>query len=216
MFYIYVYHGDKEKTISHVESSKNLREILFYMKRRLDADIGEIDEDSNYKDYSRPRWIMISGHDFTVSADLVLLMKALGLNITTKFQYPKFASQLALEVRTDSEKCKTYSDYYIVGYLDNTELFNIKADEFIDKIEKEIWSDQQVNEFCRIQQNNNEDKIYFDKKTYKIIIIVFICLVVFIIILIGIIIFLGFKLYKSKQVIDISQDINQTNNSINS
>ena len=81
MFYIYVYHGDEEKIISHVESSQILREILYYMKRRLDSDISEIDEDSYFKDYSRPRYIMISGHDFTVAAHLVVFIKVLGLDM---------------------------------------------------------------------------------------------------------------------------------------
>ena len=189
MFYIYIYHGDKEKIISHVESSKNLREILYYMKRRLDADISEINEDSNYKDYSRPRWIMISGHDSTVSANLVLLIKALGLDMATKFQVPKYASQLALEVRRNSEKGQSYSDYYIVGYFDNNELFNMKVDEFINKMEKEIWTDQQIDEYCGF---SNVDKT---KNVYKTLMIVFICLCAAFLVST---IILGVLLYKSK------------------
>ena len=209
MFFIYVYHGDEEKIISHVESSQILREILYYMKRRLDSDISEIDEDSYFKDYSRPRYIMISGHDFTVAAHLVVFIKALGLDMNTKFHYPKFASQLTLEVRTNKEKSKTYSDYYIVGYFDNDELFNIKVDEFINKIEKEIWTEQQINDFCEIKSNNNEDKSYIDKDTYKIVIIVFICMVVLIIGLLVTSIILCYKFYKLKKSIDVNQDLNQ-------
>ena len=65
--------------------------------------------------YSRPRWILTSGHDTTVSANNVLLIKALDLDMNTKFYYPKYAAQLALEIRTKSEKCKSYSDYNIMG-----------------------------------------------------------------------------------------------------
>ena len=144
MVYMYGFHGDKEKTYAHFEASKFLREMLFYMKRRLDADITEIDEDSNIKDYSRPRYIMKSGHDTTVSADLVLLFTALGLDIKTNYKYPKFASQFALEIRTNLSKCNTYSDYYVIGIHDNTEIFNINAKEFINEVEKEIWTDQQL------------------------------------------------------------------------
>jgi len=115
MYYIYYYYGDEERLLAYVESSKIMRELLYYMKRRLDADITEIDEDANIKDYSRPRYLMISGHDSTVSADLTLLIKVLGLDMNTSFYFPRFASQLALEVRTNLDKCKSYSDYYIVG-----------------------------------------------------------------------------------------------------
>ena len=199
MYYFYSYYGDKERLFSQIESSKIMRELIFYMKRRLDADISEIDEDSNYKDYSRPRWIMISGHDSTVSANLVLLIKALGLDMATKFHFPKYASQLALEVRTNSEKCKDYSDYYIVGFFDNTELFNISVNEFIDKIEKEIWTDQQVDEYCGFY---NDDKT---NNLYKTLMIVFICL--FVVLLVTTII-LGYKLYKSIHSKDLKQKIN--------
>ena len=158
MYYIYVNHGDEEKILAHVDSSKIMRQLLYYMKRRLDVDIKEVNEDLNFKDYSRPRYIMISGHDITVSADIVLLIKAFGLDMTTTFKFPKYASQFVLEVRTNLNKCNSYSDYYIVGYFDNTELFNINAEEFINKVEKEIWTAQQVDEYCGIQSNNKDNK----------------------------------------------------------
>lgn len=209
MYYMYYYYGDEERLLAYVESSKIMRELLYYMKRRLDADITEIDEDANIKDYSRPRYIMISGHDSTVSADLTLLIKVLGLDMNTSFYFPRFASQLALEVRTNLDKCKSYSDYYIVGYFDNIELFNINAEEFMNKVEKEIWTDQQVDEYCGFYSNkivykSNDDKI----NNYKIVVIICLCLIV---VLIATIIFLGIKLYKSNHSNDLIKKINETN-----
>ena len=165
-----------------------MREFIFYMKRRLDADMTEVNEDADYRDYSRPRWILTSGHDSTVSANLVLLIKALELDMKTKFDVPKYATQLALEIRTNAEKCKSYNDYYIVGYFDNTELFNIKVDEFINKVESVIWTDQQVDEYCGFGSENNKVN-----NTYKILMIVFICLTGVMLI---VIIILGVKFYK--------------------
>ena len=69
--YLEIFHGDKEKTLAHIDSSKLMRELIYYMKRRLDSHITEDDEDANYKDYSYPRMLMISGHDATVTADLI-------------------------------------------------------------------------------------------------------------------------------------------------
>ena len=204
MIHIYGYHGDKEKIYAHFESSKFLREILFYMKRRLDADITEIDEDSNIKDYSRPRYIMKSGHDTTVSADLGLLITALGLDIKTKFRYPKFASQFVLEVRTNLSKCNSYSDYYIIGMHDNTKIFNINADEFIKKVEKEIWTDQQVDEYCEINSKDIKDDNKINR-IYIILLIIFICLTVGFMIST---IVLGVKLHKSKISISLIQNLN--------
>ena len=159
------------------------------MKRRLDADMTDVNEDADYRDYSRPRWILTSGHDSTVSANLVLLIKALDLDMNTKFDVPKYATQLALEIRTNKEKCTSYSDYYIVGYFDNNELFNIKVDEFISKVESVIWTDKQVDEYCGFYTENKTNNIY------KILMIVFICLTG---VLLAVIIILGVKFYKLK------------------
>ena len=187
-YYYYSYYGDKDRLLAVIETSKMMREFIFYMKRRLDADMTEVNEDADYRDYSRPRWILTSGHDSTVSANLVLLIKALELDMKTKFDVPKYATQLALEIRTNAEKCKSYNDYYIVGYFDNTELFNIKVDEFINKVESVIWTDQQVDEYCGFGSENNKVN-----NTYKILMIVFICLTGVMLI---VIIILGVKFYK--------------------
>ena len=200
MIYIYGFHGDKERIYSHVESSKFLRELLFYMKRRLDADITEINEDSNITDYSRPRYIIKSGHDITVSTDIVLFLKALGLDIKTKLTYPKFASQFALEVRTNLSKCNSYSDYNDVGIHDNKEIFNINAYEFINKVEKEIWTDKQVDDYCEMNSENNKDENKI-KLVYYILLVVFICLTVAFMIST---IVLWVKLRKSKNSIPLS------------
>ena len=77
MYYLYCFHGDDEKALAHVDSSGLMRELIYFMKRRIDADITPVNEDSNYKDYSRPKMVMRSGHDSTVSADLILLIKFL-------------------------------------------------------------------------------------------------------------------------------------------
>ena len=110
--YLYHFHGDKDKILAHVDSSKLMSELIYFMKRRLDADISKEDEDANFKDYSRPKMVMISGHDSTTSADEIFMLNALGYNITEKYIFPKYASQLALEVREkDNSITKTsYAD----------------------------------------------------------------------------------------------------------
>ena len=150
VYYVYQIHGDDEKALAHVDSSKLMSELMYFMKRRLDADITEEDEDENYKDYSRPKMLMISGHDTTTSAQEVFFLYALGLNVNEFYTFPKFSAQLALEVRTKKEngKASKYADYYVLGYFNDKQLFNVTADEFIKKIEEDIWSQEEVNEFC--------------------------------------------------------------------
>ena len=51
MYFLYCFYGDEEKALAHVDSSGLMRELIYFMKRRIDADITPVNEDSNYKDY---------------------------------------------------------------------------------------------------------------------------------------------------------------------
>ena len=91
-----------------------MKEVMYYMKRRLDADITEENEDDDIRDYSRPRMIIFSGHDTSLSSNEIFILYALGLNINENYLTPKFASQLALEVKAkNNQKTSKYSDYYV-------------------------------------------------------------------------------------------------------
>ena len=229
--FFYHYFGDEEKLLPHVESSKIMKEFIHYMKQRIDADIKEENIEEQYKDYSRPKMLMISGYDSTVSSDEVFLMNAFGLN-SSLYEFPKFASQMALEVtsKDDGQKKKDYSDYFVNYYLDDNHKFNVTAKEFIEKLEKQIWSDEQINQFCGWDNKdgntnnnngtndgtdngttNNNDTIPKSKdkaKTaYKVLMSVFICTSA---ILLATTIVLGYKLFKKNSV--SYPMVNQTTN----
>ena len=223
--YLYTFYGDSKKTLAHVDSSKLLREMIYYMERRLDADISTEDEDSNLKDFSRPRMVMTSGHDSTVSADIILIINALGLNETELYHFPRYTSQLALEVRTNKASCSKYSDYYVLGIHDDEVLFNVTAHDFINKVEKDLWSEKKVNNFCGFDSSNSsnsssddssEDKKDKAKTAYKVLMSIFICLSA---ILLATTIFFGYKLSKANQArppIDQSFNANNPNATTNS
>ena len=222
----------------HILIQVNLCKNMFHMKTRLDADMTIEDEDSNFKDYSYPKWLMISGHDSTTSADEIFLLNALGLNITELYIFPRYAAQLALEVRTNKEiaKAEDYSDYNVVGYFNDKQLFNTTADNFINKVEKEIWSQDAIDDFCGfegassnsknssssnpngnnstdtnniddLEKNNKKDKA---KTAYKVLMIVFICLAA---LLLASTIYLAYKLSKRNPApIDPNFNANNINN----
>jgi hypothetical protein len=220
MYYLYCFHGDEEKVLAHVDSSGIMEELNYFMKRRIDADITIVNEDANFKDYSRPKMVMRSGHDSTVSADLIFLIKALGLNESDIYGYPKYASQLAIEVRAYKTitSSSTYSDYNVIGYFDDKQIFNVTADKFISGLETEIWSDEKVNKFCGFDEtdtdsNTNEKKSDKAKTAYKVLMSVFICLTA---ILLASTIFLAYKLSKlnkPKAPMEPNFDPNKTINS---
>lgn len=215
MYFLYCFYGDEEKTLAHVDSSKIMKKLIYFMKRRIDADITTENEDSDYKDYSRPKMLMRSGHDSTVSADLIFLIKALGLNAKDIYAFPKYASQLALEVKAYKTitSSSTYSDYNVVGYFDDKQIFNVTADKFINGVESEIWSDAKVNEFCGFDETtnaNDEDKSDNAKTAYKVLMSVFICLAA---IFLATTIFLAYKiskLNKSKPPNEPNYNVNRT------
>ena len=210
-YYIYGFHGDEDKIFTRVESSRLIRKELYYMKRRLDADISSENEDANLKDFSRPKMLMISAHDSSLTSDIVLLLVSLGLNISEFYHFPRYASQLALEVRTTKSKCSSYSDYYILGLHDEDELFNINAQEFIDKVESSLWSDEKIDDFCGFDSDynitiNDEDKKDNAKTAYKVLMSVFICLSA---ILLATTILFAYKYSKaSKPIPPIDQQVN--------
>ena len=192
--YLYHIHGDQNKTLAHISSSRIMREILYYMKRRVDADMTPENEDANYKDYSRPKMFMISGHDSTASSDEMFLFYALNLDPVTNYKFPRYASQLAMEVKTknDGKTKQSYKDYYVTGYFDDKQIFNESMDQFIQKIEAQIWSDDKIDEICGFTSSSNnssnssnsnsssysndEDNKDNAKTAYKVLMIVFICL----------------------------------------
>lgn len=238
--YLYQFHGDDEKLLAHVDSSKLMTELMFHMKRRLDADISSEDEDANVKDYSYPKMLMISGHDSTCSADEIFILNALGLNLTELYIFPKYASQLALEVKskTGNQRKSSYSDYYVEGYFNDKLLFNVTADQFISKIEADIWSQDKIDEFCGFDDSSSSSssssqnggssngtsgnstlttskKSDKAKKAYKALMIVFICLSA---ILLATTICLAYKLSQrsiSRAPLDSNYNPNGTNNSTN-
>ena len=181
-----------------------MSEFIYYMKKRIDADINNKNISELYKDYSRPKMVMLSGHDTTLMAHQMFLIDALELT-DDYFRLPNFASQMAFEITIDEniKSQKGYSDYFVKYYFDDELIFNISVVDFIEKVEQHIWSDEKINDFCGFDDNDNiiyvynKDKEDNAKTAYKILMIIFIVLS-FILLIISI--FLGIKLSKIKKL----------------
>ena len=64
----YQFFGDKDKTLAHAESSRQMAEFIYYMKKRIDADISGEKIEEKTKDYSRPKMLIVSGHDSSITS----------------------------------------------------------------------------------------------------------------------------------------------------
>ena len=150
--------GDEKGEAAKLDVSPLMEEFIYYMKKRIDVDINGEDISKKYEDYSRPKMLMVSGHDSTISSIEVFLMNVLNKSLDF-FEYPDYASQAAFEVTTndDNKEQKTYNDYYVNFYLDDELKFNMTVQEFIDEITPQIWNEQQINKYCEVN-DNSEDK----------------------------------------------------------
>ena len=167
--------GDDKHSIAHLEVSVLMKEFIHYMKQRIDADIKKEDIDSHYEDYSKPKMMMISGHDTTLSCFEIFLMEALQKDIDF-YKYPDFAAQMAFEVTTNenNEDGKNYNNYFVNYYFNDEHLFNITVEDFINKMTPHIWSDKQINDYCGFDQgnNNSDDNNKKDNKDLILILLI--------------------------------------------
>ena len=199
--------GDDEKVLSHLEMSKLMKEFIHLLKQRVDADINHEDIEKKYEDYSRPKMMMISGHDSTTSCWQIILMAA--LNKTKDFYtFPKFGTQLAFEVTTnpDNTNKKDYSDYFINYYFNDDLKLNITVKEFIEKMTPHIWTDQQIDEFCGfevITENNRPS-------ASNALAIVFIILTGIFFLTSVVLLILLIKLMKKKNIHESMDDVNDS------
>ena len=105
-------------------------------------------------------------------------------------------------------------------------MFNVPADEFISKVEKEIWSQEKIDDFCGFgdsqispinpsgnngnSSNSDSDKKDNAKTAYKVLMSIFICLSA---ILLAITLLLAYKLSQSKAPLDVKYNPNLSTNS---
>ena len=144
------------------------------MKQRIDADINKEDIEKKLEDFSKPKMLMISAHDFNVAMWEMFFFKVFLNNDYSKFEFPKFAAQLAIEVvtenNTDSSK-KNYSNYTVKCYFNDDLLFSSKVDEFVNLVESNIYNDDKINEFCKEISNYLYLMIIFIISTILLIIL---------------------------------------------
>ena len=150
--------GDEDRTLSTLEVSKFMREFIYYMNQRVEADIKGEDISAKLEDYSRPKMMMISGHDSTISAYEMFLGKIFGNNDAINFyRYPKFATQIAFEIVTEEDKQdKTRDDYIFNYYFNDEKVLSMKIDEFINQVTPQLWTDEQINKYCGFDKDTDQ------------------------------------------------------------
>ena len=156
----YVLNGGKNK-FDRLESSKLLREMMRLMKQRADDDINQVTE-VNSADFSRPKMLMFSAHDTTVSCHEMAMINCFNLDFDS-FQLPKFTAQMTFEVtrKDDSEISDisklTYDDYTVNYYFNDEKLLSTSLSNFMEKLGNYLWTDEEVDNFCSGKNSSETD-----------------------------------------------------------
>lgn len=131
-------------------NSVQMKEMINYMKRRIDDDInGEISK-KNASDFSRPKMLIVSGHDTTLTAEEIYFIKFFNIELES-YIFPIYTSQITYEITREENinpgKLK-YSDYKVYYYFNDKLIMNVTFDYFLEKIEKNMWGVEQIERFC--------------------------------------------------------------------
>ena len=93
-------------------------------------------------------------------------------------------------------KKKKYSDYNVSFYFNDDLFLNITMDEFIETVEKNTWSREDIDKFCYVEnanKDNKKSKSKNNKLSLKTIILIAISILV--VCLLIVIIFLVIKIF---------------------
>jgi hypothetical protein len=110
------------------------------------------------EDYSRPKMLLISGHDSTISTWEMFFAKIFANNDALAFyRYPYFATQIALEIYIDKNANKSDYSNYIIRYFFNDEQvpeLDMSFEDFVNNITNQLWSDERIDEYCGFVNNS--------------------------------------------------------------
>ena len=196
-----IYYQDEKNESILFHNSLVMRDMINFMKRRVDDDIQLDISKKNLSDFSKPKLVILTGHDTTLSGQETFFIRFFGLDIDS-YYYPYYGSQISYEIIRedvdDNMRSKlTYSNYTVKYYFNDKILLNIPFNEFVEKVEKNIWSLEDIDKFCfgeNYTKNNNENKANEDNNSVDTNLIIIMIMGIIIFILVIVIIFLIIKL----------------------
>ena len=160
--------GDEKNEVILLGISNKMKEVLHYMQLKIDEDMYNNEWTiQNVVDYSKPKMVIYSGHDSTLTAEELFMIKYFNKK-DEDFFYPTYTTQLAFEVTRDEEKPDylDYSSYQVTFYVNDDEFVVTTFQEFKDIVEKTVWSEEQISEFCEDKiEEKNEGKIEDNSST---------------------------------------------------
>ena len=194
----------KNNIVGLITQSQIMRIILNYMKKRYDLSI----KGNEYEDLiinGSPKYVMLKGHDFTIST----MEDLLKIIFETEISFPSIGSSQFFVLNKISSK--SLGTKYNVEIIFNDKIkLEIDFKSFEKKIKKKIWSSKKVADYCGWDEYAKEVSIN-TKEIVLILIIILLCLAN-----LGIIIFICYvnnRKQKNKSII-MKYDEEYTNQNI--
>ena len=221
-----IYYQDVKNESILFHNSLVMRDMINFMKGRVDDDIQLDISKKNLSEFSKPKLVILTGHDTTLSGQEAYFIRFFGLDLDS-YYYPYFGSQITFEITredVDDEKRSklTYSDYTVKYYFNDDLLLSVPFNEFVEKVEKNIWSLEDIDKFCYgenytanpvIKNETNVDNKKNNSIDTNLIIIMIMGIIIFILVIV--IIYLTVKLMhkdndsKDEQLIKDERIINE-------
>ena len=152
-------YGDSEGKLIRIDMSPFFNELVEYIQKRINIRINNTHVSQN--DYSSPKFVMISGHDSTLTS----MMLFLGLmfkkeNTSYYYRNPIYASNAAFEVyiKDNEDLTKLTEDSFEIEYYFNGEMIDtFNFTDFKEKVKKEAYTPEKIGEICKYNTSDDKD-----------------------------------------------------------
>ena len=142
---------DNDKVIANYSMAPVFNQLLLWLNSKIEKDINN---EKDYKGYDLPSFVMYSVDKDICGSFMAFLKYIFGAEIN----YPKFASNLYLElVRNNESETVKKEDYIIEYYFNDDYIMSIPFTEFETKIKNNLAKMEDVDIFCGFAKTEVED-----------------------------------------------------------
>ena len=156
------------KDIVFMSLSPTMRQLLIWMDNRIQLDK---EGKNNHLIGGSPKYTIWSAHDSSLAANEMFFKYV----FETKFINPIFGSTIIIELHKNATS--NNNTYYIQYFVNDELLLEIEYNIFKDNILKYLWTEKEINQFCKFD-DIIEYKFIINKYRVYLLLTVVILLVV--------------------------------------
>ena len=145
-----------DRNVVMMSQTPPIKKLLKWMDERIELDKKGVPDKIIA---GSPKFTIWSGHDSSISTMQMFMY----YNFGTKWSFPFFASSILFELyKNDNDK----NEYELRYYVNDALLFKIDYYKFKNKVNENLWSQEQIDNFCQFSIINISER---NRKFYWII-----------------------------------------------